>query len=49
MGIQPSEFWNMTLPEFFVEVYAVNDGPKGPGLTDDDREHFLAWLDGGDE
>ena len=49
MGIQPSEVWEMTLPELFAEIDTAEPAPKGPGLTDDDRARFTAWLDGGGE
>jgi hypothetical protein len=46
MGIQPSEFWNMTLPEFFAEVYGAETKGRQSTLTDDDRERFTEWLNG---
>jgi hypothetical protein len=46
MGIQPGEFWEMTLPEFFAEVYAAPAGGVDTKLTDDDRARFKSWLDG---
>lgn len=38
----------MTLPELFAEIGAAGSAPAGPGLTDDEREHFTAWLNGED-
>lgn len=46
MGIQPSEFWDMTLPEFFAEVYGADTQGRQSSLTQDDRERFTGWLNG---
>jgi hypothetical protein len=43
MGIAPSEFWDMTMPEFFAEIEGA--APKST-LTDDDRSKYTAWLKG---
>ncbi len=46
MGIQPSEFWDMTLPEFLTEVFSQEGAARQSTLTDDDRERYRKWLDG---
>jgi hypothetical protein len=46
LGIQPGEFWDMTLPEFFAEVTAQERGTTGPALTDEERDRYKRWLDG---
>lgn len=47
--MQPGEFWDMTLPEFFAEVNAAAEkSPPGAKLTDEDRDRFSEWLKGGE-
>jgi hypothetical protein len=46
LGLQPSEFWDMTLPEFFAEMDAIEDAPVG--LPKSDVDHFKAWMEGKD-
>jgi hypothetical protein len=48
LGLQPSEFWDMTLPEFFAEMdAAVEEGGKGKpqkGLSEQEAQELLEWM-----
>lgn len=48
LGVSPSEFWDMTLPELFAEIGAQEPKGKGPGLSNEDRDKFSRWLNGED-
>jgi hypothetical protein len=47
-GIQPSEFWNMTMSEWWVEYEAKAPAAKGEKfagkLTRSDVDELNAWL-----
>jgi hypothetical protein len=47
-GIQPSEFWNMTMSEWWVEYEAKAPAAKGEKfagkLTRSDVEELNAWI-----
>jgi len=46
LGLQPSEFWGMTLPEFFAEMDVAVD--TRASLPKSDVDHFKAWIEGKD-
>jgi hypothetical protein len=50
IGLAPSEFWNMTLPELFQEIELAKQAGRAnaPTLTDEDRARYTDWLNGGD-
>jgi hypothetical protein len=41
--IQPSEFWDMTLPETLLE-FEMRDTKRGKGLSRDDIANFQEWM-----
>ncbi|MGB1388630.1 MAG: phage tail assembly chaperone [Paracoccaceae bacterium] len=45
IGLSPTEFWDMTLPEFFAEIDAntANDGR----MTADDFDELKEWMEAG--
>jgi hypothetical protein len=43
LGLQPSEFWDMTLPEFFAEMDAL-EPQGGKGLTQTEAQELLEWM-----
>ena len=48
-GIQPSEFWDMTLPEFYAEFESRLPDQKGHHagkLTDDDVAELKEYMHG---
>jgi hypothetical protein len=45
-GLQPSEFWDMTLPEFYEVYRAHTEQDKGRGLSQAEIDAELAWLRG---
>ena len=50
-GIQPSEFWGMTMAEWFTIYRAATEAeqarPGARGLTDNDRERLTRLMDEG--
>jgi len=47
MGIQPSEFWNMTVPEFHLlaEAKKPRDPKSASIISEDDVAEFQEWFD----
>jgi hypothetical protein len=42
--IQPSEFWEMTLPETLLE-FEMREQKTGRGLGREDVAHFQEWME----
>ena len=46
LGLQPSEFWDMTLPEFFAELEAAQPQTAKRGLSEREAAELLEWTYG---